>query len=157
MSRILSLYQRITNILSGSFVESIALLAARIALGGIFWRSYQTKIAEGAWFTPNDTLIYIFQDEYAGLPLSTDIAMPLTIYAEFLFPLLVFAGLFARFGAAALMVMALVIQVFIYPTSAHFYGWAMTVIGLCAFIISRGAGLFSLDAVLSPIAKAKAA
>lgn len=103
MNALTSLYARIVGILSGNVAESIGLLFVRIALAGVFWRSYKTKIAEGTWFTPNDTLPYIFADEYAGLPLSADIAMPLTIYAEFLFPVLLFAGLFTRFGAAALI------------------------------------------------------
>ena len=102
MSTITNLWQRLTGLLSSTFVESIGLLFVRVALAGVFWRSYKTKIAEGTWFQPNDTLPYIFADEYAGLPLSTDIAMPLTIYSEFLFPVLLFAGLFTRFGAAAL-------------------------------------------------------
>ena len=145
MNAITSLYGRIVELLSGKFMESIGLLGIRIALAGVFWRSYKTKIVEGTWFQPNEVLGFLFQDEYAGLPIPTDIAMPMTIYAEFLFPLLLFVGLFTRFGAAALMVMALVIQVFIYPTSAHFWGWAFGIIAMAAILISRGGGMFSLD------------
>ncbi len=157
MSTITTLWQRLTGLLSSAFIESIGLLFVRVALAGVFWRSYKTKIAEGTWFQPNDTLPYIFADEYAGLPLSADIAMPLTIYAEFLFPVLLFAGLFTRFGAAALVVMALVIQFFIYPTSAHFWGWALTIIAMGSILISRGGGMFSLDALLSRLSGSKAA
>ena len=69
MNAITSLYDRIVQILSGAVFESIALLGIRIALAGVFWRSYKTKIAEGTWFTPNDSLPFLFQDLYAGLPL----------------------------------------------------------------------------------------
>jgi len=145
MTPLTSLYSRIVNMLSGTFVESVGLLLVRIALAGVFWRSYQTKIAEGTWFTPNDIQYTIFANEFSGLPLPTDIAVPLTIYAEFLFPVLLFAGLFTRFSAAGLLVMALVIQIFIYPTSGHFWGWALGIIAMAAILISRGGGLFALD------------
>ncbi|MFU7527529.1 DoxX family protein [Qipengyuania sp. ASV99] len=157
MNALTSLYARIVGILAGNVVESIGLLFVRIALAGVFWRSYQTKIAEGTWFTPNDTLPYIFADEYAGLPLPVDFAMPLTIYAEFLFPMLLFAGLFTRFGAAALIGMALVIQVFIYPTSGHFWGWAFGIVAMGTILVSRGGGMFALDRLIDRAAAPKAA
>ncbi|MEP0391016.1 MAG: DoxX family membrane protein [Erythrobacter sp.] len=145
MNAITSLYGRIVEILKGSVFESLALLGIRIALAGVFWRSYKTKVAEGTWFTPNDSLPTLFQYEYTGLPIPTEIAMPMTIYAEFFLPMLLFAGLFTRFGAAALAVMALVIQFFVYPTSGHFWGWAFGIIAMAAILISRGGGMFSLD------------
>ena len=49
MNAITSLYQRLPGLLSGAFVESIALLLTRVALAGIFWRSYQTKVALAAF------------------------------------------------------------------------------------------------------------
>lgn len=145
MNALTSLYDRIVQILKGPVFESIALLGIRIALAGVFWRSYKTKVEEGTWFTPSEFLPYLFQDEYAGLPIPTDIAMPMTIYAEFFIPLLIFAGLFTRFGAAALAVMAITIQIFIYPTGVHFWGWALGIIAMASILISRGGGMFSLD------------
>lgn len=157
MNALTSLYGRIVALLSSPIIESIGLLGIRLALAGVFWRSYKTKIAEGTWFTPSEFLPYLFQDEYAGLPIPTDIAMPMTIYAEFFFPVLLFLGLFTRFGAAALAVMAIVIQIFIYPTSAHFWGWAFGIIAMAAIIISRGGGMFSLDRLTDRFFGAKAA
>ena len=145
MNAITSAYARIVQLLSGPLFESVGLLGIRVALAGVFWRSYKTKVAEGTWFTPNEFLPFLFQDEYAGLPIPTDIAMPMTIYAEFFLPLLLFAGLFTRFGAAALAVMAIVIQIFIYPTSAHFWGWALGIIAMAFILIIRGGGMFALD------------
>ena len=157
MNTLFSFYARIIGLLSGPVVESLGLLGIRIALAGVFWRSYQTKIAEGTWFTPSEFLPFLFQDEYAGLPIPTDIAMPMTIYAEFFFPILLFAGLFTRFGAAALAVMAIVIQLFIYPTSAHFWGWALGIIAMAAILVSRGGGMFALDRLGDRLFGAKAA
>jgi putative oxidoreductase len=157
MNGIMSLWNRITGMLSGTVVESIALLLTRVALAGIFWRSYKTKVEEGTWFTINDTQYFLFENEFTGLPLSADLAVPLTTYAEFLFPVLLVIGLFSRFSAAALMVMALVIQLFVFPTWDHFFGWDITVLALGAIIVSRGPGLFSLDAILGRITGSKAA
>ncbi len=157
MNGIMSLWNRITGMLSGTVVESIALLLTRIALAGIFWRSYKTKVEEGTWFTINDTQYFLFENEFTGLPLSADLAVPLTTYAEFLFPVLLVIGLFSRFSAAALMVMALVIQLFVFPTWDHFFGWDITVLALGAIIVSRGPGLFSLDAILGRVTGSKAA
>ncbi len=149
MSGVIALYKRITDILAGNVIESIALLLARVALAGIFWRSYQTKVEEGTWLTISEVQYFIFENEFAGLPLSPEIAVPMATYAEFLFPILLVIGLASRFSAAALMIMALVIQIFVFPTMDHFLGWAITVIALAAFIISRGAGMFSLDALIA--------
>ena len=149
MNAITSLYQRITGLLSGSFFESIALLCTRVALAGIFWRSYETKVEEGTWLTISDVQYFIFENEFAGLPLDPQIAVPMATYAEFLFPILLVIGLASRFSALALMIMGLVIQIFVFPSADHFFGWAITVIALAAFVISRGPGLFSLDAIIA--------
>ncbi|MEM7703221.1 MAG: DoxX family protein [Pseudomonadota bacterium] len=157
MNTITTLYHRLTGLLSGTFVESIALLFSRVALAGIFWRSYQTKVEEGTWLTISDVQYFIFENEFAGLPLDPQIAVPMATYAEFLFPILLVIGLASRFSALALMIMGLVIQLFVFPTADHFFGWAITVIALAAFVISRGPGLFSLDAIIARFTGPKAA
>ena len=103
MNAIISLYQRLTGLLSGPLFESIALLFTRVALAGIFWRSYQTKVEEGTWLTISDVQYFIFENEFAGLPLDPQIAVPMATYAEFLFPILLVIGLASRFSALALM------------------------------------------------------
>ncbi|MEL6541603.1 MAG: DoxX family protein [Pseudomonadota bacterium] len=157
MNTITALYHRLTGLLSGAFVESVALLFTRVALAGIFWRSYQTKVEEGTWLTISDVQYFIFENEFAGLPLDPQIAVPMATYAEFLFPILLVIGLASRFSALALMIMGLVIQLFVFPTADHFFGWAITVIALAAFVISRGPGLFSLDAIIARFTGPKAA
>ena len=157
MNGLVSLWNRLTGVLSGTFIESIALLLTRVALAGIFWRSYETKIVEGTWLTINDTQYFLFADQFSGLPIPTDLAVPMATYAEFLFPILLVIGLFSRFSAAALAVMALVIQIFVFPTLDHFLGWDIMVLAMAGIIISRGPGLFSLDKALSLAAGKKAA
>jgi putative oxidoreductase len=151
MQRITTIYDRITGFLSGHIIESVALLLTRFALAGVFWRSYLTKVEEGTWFQISDIQYFLFENEFTGLPLPSDIAVPLTTYAEFLFPVLLVFGLATRFGATALLVMALVIQLFVFPTSEHFFGWALAIIAMAAILISRGAGVFSIDALVTKL------
>lgn len=148
MQALTSLYHRLTGLLSSTVGESIALLLARVALAGIFWRSYKTKVVEGTWLEINDIQYDIFAGEFSGLPIPPDLAVPMATYAEFLFPILLVVGLATRFSALALGIMALVIQLFVFPTSAHFFGWAITVLALAAILISRGPGIISLDAII---------
>jgi len=127
-------------------VEAVTLLFVRVAFAGIFWRSARTKVDEGSWLSISDTTYFLFEEEYAGLPLPSDIAAPLATYAEHLFPLLLVLGLFTRFSALALLVMTMVIQIFVYPEawwSVHMI-WA----ALALILIVRGSGLLSLDALL---------
>ena len=154
MAGLATLWQRATAMLSGTAAESIVLLLVRVALAGIFWRSYQTKVVDGTWLQIDPTQYLIFENEFTGLPIAPDLAVPMTVYAEFLFPLLLVAGLASRLSAAALAVMALVIQIFVFPTWAHFFGWDILVLALAAIIVSRGPGLVSLDALIGRAAGA---
>ena len=43
MKQIVAFYDRGVAIVSGRLAESVALLLLRVALGGVFWRSGQTK------------------------------------------------------------------------------------------------------------------
>lgn len=156
MSALTTFWQRLTGFASNASIESIALFLARIALAGIFWRSYQTKVVDGTWLSIDPTQYIIFENEFAGLPLSPDLAVPITVYAEFAFPILLAIGLLSRLSAVALAVMALVIQIFVFPTWAHFFGWDITVLALAAIIISRGPGYYSLDHVLCLVTGRKA-
>jgi putative oxidoreductase len=157
MSSVVGIYNRLTELLSGKVVEGLALFATRVALAGIFWRSYKTKVVEGTWLEINDTQYFIFENEFSGLPIPTDLAVPMATYSEFLFPILLVLGLATRFSALALMGMAVVIQLFVFPDAAHFFGWAITVLAMGAILVSRGGGIFSLDALLTRFTAAKTA
>jgi putative oxidoreductase len=144
MQRVLSTYDQVAQWLAGRWVESCALLLTRLALAGVFWRSGRTKVVEGSWFTIDETQYYLFEE--FGLPLSPQVMVPVTIYAEFFIPLLVALGLFSRLSALALLGMTLVIQLFIFPEAwwpTHSL-WA----ALALVLVSRGGGGFSLDALL---------
>ena len=147
MQNVLTLYDRLAGWLSSRLPEGIALLVTRVALAGIFWRSGRTKVEEGTALSINDTTYFLFEHEYSGLPLPVDLAVPLATYAEHLFPILLVLGFFTRFAALSLLLMTLVIQVFVYPDA----WWATHIlwVALAAILVSRGGGLFSLDALLA--------
>ena len=145
MQRFTMIYDRITRFLSGTIFESAALLLVRLSLAGVFWRSGRTKVVEGTALEIDETQYFLF-DEF-GLPLPNEIVVPLTTYAEHALPILVALGLATRFGAAGLLVMTLVIQLFVFPEAwwpTHSL-WA----ALALILVSRGGGIFSLDALVT--------
>ncbi|MCB2085635.1 MAG: DoxX family protein [Sphingomonadaceae bacterium] len=149
MQRILTQYHRIAGWLSGKWIESGALLLTRLALAQVFWSSGRTKVVEGSWFQIDETQYYLFEE--FGLPISPQIMVPMSMYAEFFLPILVALGLFTRIGAAGLLGMTLVIQFFVFPEAwwpVHSL-WA----ALALVLISRGGGLFSLDAIAGSVRK----
>lgn len=147
MQNVLTLYDRLTAWASSRLPESLALFITRVALAGIFWRSGRTKVEEGTALTISDTTYFLFENEYTGLPLPAELAVPLATFAEHAFPILLVLGLFTRFAALSLLVMTLVIQVFVYPDA----WWATHIVwvALAAMLISRGGGIFALDALLA--------
>lgn len=142
----LKAYDRLIASVGSRAMESLTLLFVRVALAGIFWRSARTKVEEGSWLSISDTTYFLFQEEYAGLPLPTDLSVPLATYAEHFFPILLVLGLFTRFSALALLVMTMVIQIFVYPDA----WWSVHLIwvALALVLIVRGGGALSLDALL---------
>ncbi|MCB2088664.1 MAG: DoxX family protein [Sphingomonadaceae bacterium] len=152
MQAVLNLYDRVIALLSGRIAEGAALLVLRVALAGIFWRSGRTKVVEGSWLEVSDTTRFLFETEYAGVPLlPSDLAATLATWSEHLWPALLVPGLATRFSALALLGMTLVIQFFVYPEawwSVHMIWAAMALI-----LISRGGGVFSLDALIAKVRK----
>ena len=147
MTRILALYDRAVALVATKLPEGLMLLFMRVVLAGIFWRSGQTKIAEGTWFTISDNAYALFETEYSGVPLPSHLAAVMATMSEHLFPVLLVFGLLTRVAALALLGMTMVIQIFVYPDAwwtEHSLWMAMQLA-----LIVRGAGLFSLDALLS--------
>lgn len=145
MNGVLVLYDRGVALVSGRVGEAVALLLLRVALAGIFWRSGRTKVVEGSILQIDPLQYDLFASEFSGLPLDPVIAVPLTTYAEHIFPLLLLLGLATRLSAAALLVMTLVIQIFLFPDAwwpVHSL-WA----AMAAILIVRGGGLFALDRI----------
>ena len=147
MQRITQIYDRIVQFLSGIIIESGALLLTRLALAGVFWRSGRTKVVEGTALEIDETQYYLFEE--FGLPLSPQIMVPMTTYAEFFLPLLVAFGIFTRLSATALLVMTLVIQFLIFPEAwwqTHSL-WA----ALALILMARGGGIFSVDGLVTKL------
>jgi putative oxidoreductase len=146
MQHIVTLYERMVAIAASRFVEGVALLLARIALAGIFWRSGRSKVTEGSLFEISDSTRYLFENDYAAVPLPPEIAAPLATLGEHLFPALLVIGLATRLSAGVLLAMTMVIQIFVYPEAwwtTHIL-WA----ALAAVLIVRGGGVLSLDAMI---------
>lgn len=135
------LIKRAISLVDNHFVEGLALLLARVALAAQFWRSARTKVEDGSLLTIRDITFDLFRDEY-GMP-APEITGTIATYAEHALPILLFFGLATRFGAAGLLVMTLVIQLFVYPEAwwnPHIMWTALALV-----IIAKGGGLFSLD------------
>ncbi|MGH6933582.1 MAG: DoxX family protein [Dongiaceae bacterium] len=86
--------------------------------------------------------ILLFKDEYRVPVIPPEIAAYLATMVEHVTPVMLVLGLGARFGAAAMLGMTLVIQLFVYPQSYpdHLL-WA----GPLLYLIMKGPGVLSLD------------
>ncbi|MBA4762816.1 DoxX family protein [Sphingomonas sp.] len=147
MQRIASLYDRAVTLVGSRTAEGVALLLVRLALAGIFWRAGRSKVVEGSWFELSDSTRYLFENDYSAVPLPPELAAPMALMAEHLFPVLLLIGLATRFSALALLGMTLVIQLFVYPDA----WWATHIlwVALAGILIVRGGGMVSLDAQIA--------
>ena len=124
--------------------EDLLALAARFGIGAIFWLSGRTKVDGLLHVT--DGAIALLRDEFKLPLIAPELAAHLAAYAEHLFPLLLFAGLCTRFSALALLGMTAVIEIFVYPDAYPMHGvWAAVLL----FLVARGAGPLSLDALVA--------
>jgi len=119
-----------------SFVE----LGMRLAVGATFFRSGMLK------YQSFDNAIVLFRDEYRLPVLPPDIAAYLGTAVELTAPVLLVLGLFASFGAAALLAMTLTIQFLVYPENwPEHLMWG----SILAYVLSRGAGKLSIDRLVA--------
>ena len=115
-------------------------LVMRISIAMVFWQSARTKV-EGI-LTLKQSTFFLFQYEYALPIVPHEVAAYMATYAEHFFPILIVFGFAARFGAAALLMMTLTIQIFVYPGAwATHLLWA----SILLYIVARGAGVISVD------------
>lgn len=147
MRTIYAAHDRLMVALESRLSEGFALLFLRVAFAGVFWRSGRTKIAEGSWITISDTTTELFKGEYAAVPLPPELAAVMATGAEHLFPFLLVIGLATRLSSFALLLMTLVIQFFVYPEA----WWPVHSLWVASalILIVRGAGLFSVDRLLT--------
>lgn len=119
--------------------QSFISLLARLVIALVFFTSARTKV-EG--FSLKDSTFFLFEHEYALPIIDPVIAAYIATIAEHLFPLLLVIGLASRFSAAALLIMTLVIQIFVYPNAYVLHGqWAIILL----IIIAHGPGMLSAD------------
>jgi len=153
LSKIKPLYLRFSGLTLS--LESFALLGLRLMVAREFWRSGLAKVETVELFglrlpTPEiqqNTYMLFAYEYFDGSPeWFTDTAAVLGTIGELTLPLLLAFGLFARVGAAGLLVMAAVIQFFVYPDlwwSAHAWWFASL-----AVLLTAGPGRLSLDGML---------
>jgi putative oxidoreductase len=136
-------WNRIADLLTSLVSHGLLALAARLAVGAIFFLSGRTKV-EG-FLTVSDSAYTLFREDYKVPLLPPEFAAHMATYAEHLFPVLLVLGLCTRLSALALLGMTAVIQIFVYPDAwpTHL-SWAV----LMLYLIGRGAGPLALDRVL---------
>ena len=118
-------------------------LAARIFPAAVFWQSGQTKVAG---FHLKPSAIALFQNEYQLPLIDPTIAAYASAFSEHFFPILLVIGLATRFSALALLFMAAVIEIFVYPDAWPTHGvWATCFL----LVIARGPGSLSLDRLIA--------
>jgi len=119
---------------------SIVQLLARASLATIFWRAEQAKLAN--W----DLTVQLFANEYKVPVLPPEIAAQMALSFELGCSVLLILGLFSRLAVLPLIGMTTIIQLFVYPTSWNEHIVWFT---LLLFILTRGAGVVSLDALIA--------
>lgn len=133
---------RRANAIAGYVPQDAVLLAARIFPAIVFWLSARTKV-DG--LTIKDSTFFLFEHVYA-LPLIPPApAAVLATVAEHVLPILLIAGLFARFSALGLLIMTAVIQFLVFPGAWVTHGlWAVALL----VTLAQGPGRLSFDHLL---------
>ncbi|MBB4613009.1 DoxX family protein [Novosphingobium taihuense] len=144
MTAIRSQYERLCALSARLLPDSVLLLVMRLGIASVFFLSGRTKV-EGL-LTITDSTYYLFETDYALPLVPPQIAAHAATYAEHILPILLVIGLGSRFAALGLLGMTTVIEVFVYPDawSTHL-SWA----GLLLPVIAKGAGAFSVDALIA--------
>lgn len=119
---------------------ALVLMVARVGIASVFLMSARTKVTDVLTIKPST--YDLFLHEYNLPVINADLAAQLATYAEHMFPVLIILGLFTRAAAAALLIITIVIQVFVYPAAwATHLSWA----GLLLVLMSYGGGNASFD------------
>ena len=119
--------------------EALVGLLVRCSVAWVFWNSGRNKVVG---FEITDSTFTLFREEFKLPLIPPETAAYLATTSEHVFPILLFVGLFARLGAAALLSMTIVIQIFVYPDAWPTHAlWASCLL----YVIARGPGALSLD------------
>jgi len=128
-----------TTELLGRFPIAIVRCMFRLAIASVFLRAGLNKIA--SW----ELTVELFADEYKVPVLAPEIAARMAATFEIGCSLLLIAGLATRLATLPLLGMIMTIQLFVYPSAyAEHLTWASILI----FLLTRGAGPWSLDRLL---------
>jgi putative oxidoreductase len=126
-------------------LSPLALLALRLPVAVVFWRSGQTRVDGWNIFSIIDSQSYLFEHEF-GLPFP-ELAAHVTAIAEHVLPVLLVLGLFTRLGALGMLIMTMVIQLFIFPDAwfnVHMF-WATILFA----VLALGPGKISIDQLIN--------
>ncbi|NRP69414.1 hypothetical protein ILFOPFJJ_00280 [Ensifer psoraleae] len=115
---------------------SIVQFASRVAVAEVFWQSAQTKLA--SW----PVTLQLFAFEYRLPLLDPGLAALMATAAELSGAAMLGLGLLARLASLMLLGVVATIQIFVYPD--HWVEHLMWT-SLLMLILSRGAGVFSVD------------
>jgi len=123
----------------GRFPLPMLQLMFRLAISSVFIKAGLTKIA--SW----ETTVQLFADEYKVPVLPPDLAATMAATFELGCSTLLVLGLATRLATLPLLGMIAVIQTFVYPNA---YAEHLTWVSLLLFLLTRGAGTWSVDRVL---------
>lgn len=123
----------------GRFPISILQVGFRLAIASVFLKAGLIKIA--SW----ELTVQLFADEYKVPVLPPEIAAWMAATFEIGCAVLLIAGLATRLATLPLLGMIVTIQLFVYPNA---YSEHLTWASILVFLLTRGAGPWSLDRLL---------
>ena len=123
----------------GRFPLPLLQLMFRLAVASVFIKAGLTKIA--SW----ETTVQLFADEYKVPVLPPDLAATIAATFELGCSALLVLGLGTRLATLPLLGIIAVIQTFVYPNA---YAEHLTWASILLFLLTRGAGPWSLDRAL---------
>ena len=123
----------------GRFPIAVVQLLFRLAIASVFLKAGLNKLA--SW----EMTVQLFADEYKVPVLPPEIAARMAATFEIGCSMLLIAGLVTRLATLPLLGMILTIQLFVYPSA---YSEHLTWASILIFLLTRGAGPWSLDRLL---------
>jgi putative oxidoreductase len=129
---------RIVDVL-GRFPLPLLQVLFRLAVASVFIKAGLNKIA--SW----ELTVQLFADEYRVPVLPPEIAATMATTFEVGCSMLLVFGLATRVATLPLLGMIVVIQTFVYPNA---YSEHLTWASILLFLLTRGAGRWSLDHLL---------
>jgi putative oxidoreductase len=133
-----------TRLWLARFPLSIIQLAGRIGVGATFFKAGLLKYQ--SW----EFTVRLFQEEYRVPLLDPAVAARIAMVQELTIPILLFLGLATRIATLPLLGMIAVIQTFVYPNA---YNEHLVWGAILVLLLTRGAGVFSLDYLIGRYAK----